>query len=216
MRGVWWVGMVCGALLCGAPEVRAAIILGNLPPTNDLGNSNLSSGARKAVSFTMGPQDATLDSVNLRLDYNGGTPVLELRNDTGGADPGGSVLASFTTPGSLSGIQTYTFLPTGSYTLLAGQKYWLYAYGSAGTVQWKASSPSLTPSGSLATYGAYRGSSDGGLSWNASSTLNTFQLNGTLVPVPEPASLVLMGLGSVAAWGASRRRRRQSGPREPA
>ncbi len=195
-----WLTLTSGHTQC-------ADIIGNLPQNNDFANSSISSAANKAVSFTMGTSAYTLDSVQLRLS----APVLttaqiQIRNDTGGLDPGTTVLASFTNPTSQgAGIFDYTFTPTGSFTLSASTKYWLYVSATTDNYTWYASSPSITPTG-VATFGAYRFTSNSGSSWGSSTTLNSFKITGTVVP--EPSTLILSGL-SVAALAAKAFARRR-------
>jgi len=137
--------------------------------------------------------DYALDSVILRFgNYEtGDTPVLEIRNDTGGANPGSTVLASFTNPTPQgAGNFDYTFNPSSAFTFHAETKYWLNLSLSAGSVLWRASSPGVTPTG-IPTFGAYRFSNDG-VSFNNSSVLNSFQINATeqIQNVPEPSSVI--------------------------
>jgi|GEM_PF-4646401 len=117
-------------------QARAADILSNLSG-NTAGNTTvLQNGRVKAISFTMGAADAFLGSVVLRLqnfDAPDDLLTVELRNDTGGIDPGGTVLLSFTTP-SPQGTAPfdYTFAPNAAFTLQASSKYWLYVAGGEG------------------------------------------------------------------------------------
>src|SRR5690606_36228970 len=107
--------------------------------------------------------------------------------------------------------QAYTFTPSAPLTLVGGETYWLLGdtatnLSTGPDTRWLANVASLTPMG-LATFGGYRLSSDDGASYAGSSTLNSFQINGTEV-VPEPSTWVLMliGLGALVVVGYRRQR----------
>jgi len=101
------------------------------------------------------------------------------------------------------GIANYDFTPSGSFTLLANTTYWLVASGTVNgdRYDWKASSPGVTPTG-LATHAGATFGTAGLPPTGTSSILNSYALNGSLVPTP--AALALIGLGGLAR---SRRRR---------
>ena len=150
----------------------------------------------KALAFTL-PGDAyTLDSVVLRLRLDNfdrplTAPILQLLNDSGNpAIPGSTVLSTFSTPTLVGGINNFTFTPTGPFTLLADAKYWL-ALSSAldfdtSGLNWLASNPPVTPTG-VATLSGNRFTSDGGANWGASTTVNSFTINGTLATARRPS-----------------------------
>nr|WP_228021175.1 choice-of-anchor R domain-containing protein [Microcystis sp. LEGE 08355] len=139
----------------------------------------------------------------------GETPLVQIRNDVGGSDPGSTVLASFTNPTPQgAGTFNYTFTLTSPFTFTAGTKYWLYVASTSGNFIWNASFPSQTPTG-IATSSGSRFSNDSGASFNNSSIFNSFQINATEItgPVastPEPsaiAALSLFGLGLLGVKG---------------
>lgn len=199
-------------------EARAAdLLLDNLSgPVGTTGVSTLLSTTRaKAAGFTMGASDSVVSSLTLRLDgyTTGDILTVDLRNDTGGADPGSTVLLSFNPPVA-QGVGTfdYTFTPNASYTLQASTKYWLYFTMQtqvSTNFYWIASSPSVNPSTSLATLDGYRFSTNSGSTYNNSSVLNTFQLSG-VSSVPEPSSVILAGVSITALAASSWNRRRKS------
>lgn len=210
------VASLVGLVLVSS-QARAVDLLSNLSgPVGTTGSSTLLNTSRiKAAGFTMGASNAALDSVVLRLDgfTAGDLLTVELRNDTGGSDPGATVLVSFTQPAAQgAGTFDYDFSPNASFTLQASTKYWLYITMQTqvgASFYWMASSPSVNPSTSYATLDGYQFSTNSGSSYNSSSVLNTFAIAGTVVPVPEPSTVILSGLSlaAIGATGFHRRRR---------
>lgn len=192
-------------------------LIGNLPQTNDESASVLSSGSGtnvRAVSFTLPTgTDYILENAVLRLGSYDSTDVfqVQIRNDTGGLNPGSNVLANLSRPGGQgSAIVDYTFTPTTAFTFQQNTKYWLYVdissgSGGSGAINWYRSNPSVAPTG-VASFGAYRFSNNGGASFNNSTALSSFQVNATPVPwetdaLPVIGSTVLFGLG---LWGKNK------------
>jgi hypothetical protein len=197
---------------------HAINLIGNLP-SNDGGVTILSSGSGtnvKAVSFTLPTgTDYILENAVLRLGNYDSTDVfqVQIRNDTGGLNPGSTVLANFTLPGFQgSGNFNYAFTPATAFTFQQNTKYWLYVdispgSGGSGAINWLRSDPSVTPTGE-ASFGAYRvGRQIGGqTTFGGSTALNSFQVNATAVPwetdaLPVIGSTVLFGLG---LWGKNK------------
>jgi len=190
---------------------NAINLIGNLPPTNDLGQTALSSTSGtnvKAVSFTLPTgTDYILQNAVLRLVNYDATDVfkVQIRNDTGGTNPGSTVLANFNLPSS-QGLD-YTFTSGTALTFQQNTKYWLSVdisagSGGSGSISWRGSVPFVTPAGA-ASFGAYRVSNDEGTSFiDGSGLYNSFQINADAVAVPWETdalsvvgSTVLFGMG---------------------
>lgn len=203
------------ALVC--PRLaRADVIITNYPPDNDNESSTIAASTgnfSKAAGFTMpAGLPYSLDSVTLRLQRNDVDAVmqLDLFGDSGG-NPVGPPLVSFTIPAFPSGISNVTFTPAVPFTLQPLTTYWLAATGSSPTadgIKWLASFPGITPTG-IATSAGYRFNNTGVYPpLGSSGVFNTFQVNGTPV-VPEPSTLALLGMGSIALLGWTRCSRRR-------
>jgi hypothetical protein len=180
---------------------RDHLLLGNLPSNDNVG-AGVTESTRRAVQFTMGRQIRGLVSIELRLDYASGSPVLELRDHQGDSGPGPHVLARFHTPPLAEDrIQTYRFFPTQAFTLQANTSYWLYVYGgNPRGLGWFGSLPIRTPTGGAATVGLSVVSFDCGETWPVQnmSLYPGFQINGTTglpTRTPEWSALALLVLG---------------------
>ena len=194
-----------------SPSVQADTVIGNFPYANTTTTSaDLDNLRWKALSFTMGADSYDITQLTLTLgNYTSDidVPVVQIRADVGGLDPGAAVIGWFTAPASASTLITdHVFSPTAAFSLTAGTKYWLFVGGAAATTSfdWRGNSPAIVPTGLGASYGGdSRFTANGGTTWSNSATLNSFVLEGTIVP--GPAALALLGLAGVIG---SRRRRR--------
>jgi MYXO-CTERM domain-containing protein len=191
------------ALVLAAGQASADVIISNHPGNDGSQTAGIDGSSRtKGMGFAMpSGTDYFLDSVVLRLNITNADvePRIEIFSDSGGVP--GSSLTTLSNPSiDALGIGDYSFMPAADFVLSADTSYWIVASSGNGiTYDWKASSPSQTPTGLAthtgATFGAYPPQ-------NTSSILTTYMINGTAVPAPGAAALLAVG-----GLAATRRRR---------
>jgi hypothetical protein len=160
------------------PVAGAAVILGNLPPTNDNTQSaGLNDLRRKAFRFVTGTEDLEAGHLRLRLRHfdQPGELIVQLRDGGTTSEPGAHVLLSFVAPApGGAAIGHVTLVPEARFVLEAETHYWLVALGVAGgSYDWMASEPGIVPVG-LAVHETTRFTFDGGKTWVESSVLSSF------------------------------------------
>ncbi len=198
------IKLVISALVIGVAGGVASAdpVISNLPGNDLTQTAGINGTTRtKGMGFAMpAGTDYFLDDVVARLNITDLTvrPVFEVFSDAGGSP--GAWLTTLANPAITSlGIANYSFTPSGSFTLVGGTSYWIIASSANATYDWKANSPSITPTGIAthigATFGSYVPSSP-------SSILVSYQINGTVVPAPGAFAVLSFG-GLLAA----RRRR---------
>jgi len=194
----------CGAMVC-APLATADIIISNLDGNDGSQTADIDDLRTKGMGFTMPSGDGYyIDSATLRLETFGPdiTLFVEIWSNAGGV-PGVHLFSLDSPSFNPSGIANYDFTAGSDFILEADTTYWLVAYGTADgdRVDWKASSPSQTPTGVATHAGATFGTS-GPPPTNNSSILTSYAINATLVPAPAVG--LVFGVGVIAL----RRRRR--------
>jgi hypothetical protein len=201
-------------LMEGVNPVRAAVLIGNLPQTNDIFFGTTAINIVRAFSFTLpAGNNYSLDNAILRLGGYDATESLgiQIRDDNGGSNPGSTVLASFTSPvGQGAANFSYTFTPTSPFTFNAGTKYWLYFQPISGTVTWRGSNPPEALTG-IATFTNNLVSTNSGATFAnvpnnfvGSFQINATEITGLAASTPEPgaiAALSLFGLGLLGVKG---------------
>ena len=88
----------------------------------------------QATEFTTGTGTYTLSSVGIFIPFSSlvGTPAVKIYGDTGG-NPGTTLLATMTNPGTFTDNAVHTFTAPANTTLSASTTYWVVTSNSAAT-----------------------------------------------------------------------------------
>lgn len=179
------------------------VLLGNYPITNDVELTPfITNQRRRAMEFSIPSGfNYVITSITLRFSsYDANDlAILQIRDHNGiSTSPGAGVVGAFTAPtGTGSAFTDYVFAPSSTIVLQENTSYWLHLQGaSANTFNWRGSSPAIVPTG-IGVFGPGNLQSDtSGATWQSTLTLNSFVINGFVVP--EPASLSMLGLGAIS------------------
>ncbi len=182
--------LVMALLLSSTGMIGQVVIIGNYSSTDDNSSSGIGLNSQKAVKFTMPAGTGYfVSTLELRLEdaFSNGAPAISLRNDDAVGDNPGTEFVTFDNPTLADAKASYTFTPASSTTLQANTSYWILVdhADNSNDYIWLAhagGAGGITPSG-IATYGNYRWSTNNGVSYSNSSYLNSFQLNGMVLPV---------------------------------
>ena len=195
-------GLLLSFMLLGL-NARAAVIISDLGVATNNTFPSVTGNQQRGVVFTMGSTAYSVDSVILRLaiyDTPGDVALLGFFED-GGSAPGAQVGNYLIAPLSLGGTSfDYSFLPNGSLLLQPNTKYWMildHPDGDPTSISWASSSPIVTPTGAGATHNSFTASANNGASYGNPGIAYTFQINGTAVPEPSRALLLMAGLGAL-------------------
>lgn len=202
------------AVVAAAPAVgQADFILSTFGPGDsyDLASSwvlstetsDNASYRAAAASFTVVvPEDYVFTSIDLALGYTSGVNIFEIALRSSDAGLPGAVLESFlvSPPPSFEG-GVVNLSSVGGIVLSSGQTYFIVAEAFGDTWGgWKVNS--------TGAQGVYT-SLDHGASWEHSNEFApAFRVNASVIEVPEPDSLALVGLGLAAVALIPIRRRR--------
>ena len=124
---------VLAVLATVAPEPAAAQTV-----TTFISNTgqrfNTGAGKVQAVAFTTGTGTYTLSSVGIVVDMQSGspTPAVKIYGDSGG-NPGTTLLATMTNPGTFETAAVNSFTAPANTTLSASTTYWVVTSNSAAT-----------------------------------------------------------------------------------
>jgi hypothetical protein len=203
-RFIWAMGMTAAVAL-HAVSLQADTIHSNLGPGDgfDLSQGwNVTTLASVtgvdqdiAMPFTVIGVDHTFTSAELAMLYLGGTSSLEIRlaEDAGGVP--GAVIETLNVT-VVGGPALVTATSVLNPTLVAGTTYWIATIaGGDHSSEWMFAG---SPGGGNHIFGTPAFSYDGGDSWSTSDQEEAaFRVNGTVIPEPSTALLLLVGLGGL-------------------
>lgn len=197
----WMPRVIVGlTLACLVSAAHADVIFNNFAPGDihsDFGRVvqgeavGMIGDIDQASSFESGPLDHFVTSVTLGIWANQAGPIdVLIAEDVGGVGPG-AILRTLPVMVASPGKQTITAFDDGTLALSANTLYWVIADGR-GTFDGSWTFNLVGDTGFTA------GRSNNG-PWNLRPVDETrYALRVEGQPVPEPASLVLLGLGATA------------------
>jgi hypothetical protein len=191
-----------------APRADAALIVSNLgEPVRDA--TPIANPQYWGAQSFSPDVDYLLTSVAAIMGNASGSPdaVIELRaSNAGEVDTSASgLLATFTVPDLSGSLAVRTFTPNSSVTLLGGVQYWFVVGTETGGFDFAYSATNFaTGPGALLPFAD---SIDAGATWVNRDLEFPYLIEVQGEVVPEPGTLVLVGLGltGVAAGGRKRR-----------
>lgn len=167
----------------------------------------------QAQRFTTDGQDYSLSEITLlmlRESTGTGEAIVQIYSNSG-TDVPDSPLWTLTSPGSYSETLANTTFTASGFNLSANSVYWVVLKsGDPGTnFGWSWTENNSGNGIGFSTTWSQSGNAGG--SWRKDSDTDFFpyQMKIMAQPVPEPSSLILVGLGVVVA-GITERRRRKS------
>ena len=197
-------------VVAGSATGHAAIVFSNItePLVGDLDvtTTNTSWGAE---SFATGANAYTVDSIDVLVKLIGSTSQLIAIYSDAAGEPGAQVGDLLTFASDL-GSERRSYESNGSITLAPFTDYWLVVGSTGG------GSPRYRIARSLNSVGPYTlndlraSTDDSGSTWDASQSVEplVFEIDATLVAVPGPSALSLLGLAVAMLAAATWRRRR--------
>jgi hypothetical protein len=215
-----FVGTVAVLFGLQLSELQAEVVISNLPNTVT-GGSTVSNAIWKAMLFTTGSSPTQLDSVVVGLNPPTGatppiTPQVKLSLfSVSGGNPAAELLTTGLVSVDMQALQgLYTFFEASPFALAANTQYALVVTSDTGAIKWgRNSNGTPTGSGGFQSNG-FRQSLDSGGTWSTPGGQdNAVQIS----VVPEPGTMLLLGIGAAGSWGlaACRRRRSSEGNQHP-
>ncbi len=195
------------ALAGSASWSQAGTVVSNLGESPS-SNPFVDSIVWAATSFTTDSQAYTLNSLTLRLTdvmFGGGTVTPRIFANGSGA-PSGVALEVFSSQ-TVNGFVNLTFASTG-LTLDPNTTYWIALQGGGFDDSTWGSTSSTAQTGSWTIGDTVLRSTDSGSSWPTTYGFSgQFSVDAT--PVPEPSSVLLLGIGAMAGLTFLRRSARR-------
>ena len=212
------------ALALTAVGSHAAIIFISYNDSDGGTPSPLNNNSGKAVAFTMPTPLQPTDTASYQLNsltfrFSGSVTntqiVVKLYSNDGSNTPGTELTAFSSDTFTLTTTAgSYTFVPAGSVTLLAGLKYWATVSSTepsgGAALSWRTSTaqPASYSDVGVTPGGQIFGTGSDPSTWPSSSgVINTVTVDATALPVPEPAAALLLAGGAMTAAVKRRRMR---------
>jgi CubicO group peptidase (beta-lactamase class C family) len=195
--------VACNLAAWCAPSAMADIVFDNLDqPVVGTDGPTVTNAGNK---FTTGGVAERIDDIALLLRDTGGSLTdVGLYSSVGGV-PGLELVSFGSVTPTLAGDHAYALLPSATFIMDADTQYYLIATYSGNSVY--DYTKSLTYSGSASDDG-FAESVDGGATWVLyAPTSGPYQMRIDASAVPEPSSVVLLGVG-VGALGLCKFTRR--------
>ncbi|HTF63197.1 MAG TPA: choice-of-anchor R domain-containing protein [Edaphobacter sp.] len=183
-----------GLLVVSLQVTQGEAISNNLEAPTDY-TEEASGDSWLTASFGTGAASYKLTDVTLLMlsDFNIGTAQVGLYSDVEG-EPG-TLLSTLRSPASYSTTLANTIFTDSGYGLSANSTYWIVLQSVSGSFQWAFTDDNT---GSGVGFRAAWGSSENvGATW-FTSALQPMQMRVDASAVPEPSSIVLLGLGLLA------------------
>jgi hypothetical protein len=195
------------ALAGSAASSQAGTVVSNLGE-GETASPFVNGSVWNATSFTTDVLTYTLNSLTLRLsffDFGGGTVTPRIFTNGSGA-PSGVALEVFSSQ-TVNGSGNFTFASTG-LTLDPNTTYWIALQGGGFDASLWASTSSPAQTGGWTIGDTMLHSTDSGSSWPTTYGFSgQFSVDAT--PVPEPRSVLLLGMGAMAGLTFLRRSARR-------
>jgi hypothetical protein len=196
-------------------ELQAEVVISNLP-NNVNGGSEVSDGEWKAMLFATGSSPTQLDSVVVGLNPTTGatppiTPQVKLSLfSVSGGNPAAELLTTGLVSVNMLATQgLYTFFDASPFPLAANTSYALVVASDAGKIKWGRNDNGTLTSSSGFQYDTFLVSPDSGGSWSTTSGTSLIAMDNAveISVVPEPGTMLLLGIGAAGSLGLAAFRR---------
>jgi hypothetical protein len=203
--------LVATTAACVAPMVvsvsaSAAVLVGNLgrpSETNCRLGPVYTDNIGLATAFRTGSLGWSVANIQAYMGNASGTisitAGLYKEAGSGGFLPDSTLLVgSFQVPPFGTAMEAATFLPTASVTLEANTTYYFALTSTSGSVAWDwTSTMTFDGVGTIPASGTSYYTDEFTPWTNADGMPQLFQVNGEIIPVPEPSSLALVAVGGL-------------------